>query len=743
MKNSYKFIALGLVVAGLLGASLNALAAANPASFVPDSAIYVQFNTTKPHPFQGQLQSLFDSAMTSSPDSSLAQKLFAANLDSTVIGFSQTFHLTTGKELYLVGFSLDADSFQKIIASADATALIKEDLGLGRIIYTADQNFFFTYKDGNVIASNIKDLIHDQLFTTNSDSLSHNTDYQNFLGKINPDSFLLGYLDFDKMPQTSSSGLQANSWLTSEAFALSQDLNGLSGKFYINFKPTVGWDTGKYLFTPALYARVNANNLIFYQESNNLTSRLNDIQKMFAQIGNTGDLSTANIFQDIYASIATETGINVETDVLPLFQNRYALAVHSDPTNTDWTMPAFSLMAEVKGQESNAQTVLDKFQVALEKQLKAESLTYTIKDIPFSGSTLKQLSITPQTPVYVDPTTTPITPTTFIFTLDYGVTTDGLLVVTTFKNPADLISGTGLSNDAAWKSAYTGQQLIDISILNFANLQTYLDKMMAGNGISQDIDKLLAPLHYLTSYTTGTGSTLWANFSINLDLSQLGNYQSTFADLINNTGINPGRTIANQYQNAANPFSDVQDSDWFKPYVQSIYNANIMQGYATGLIQGGTTEFRPNQNITRAEFVKVLIQAALYNGQNLKQADLVQNFKDIDSSAWYSFIIDQARSNNFVTGYSDGSFHPNAPITRAEAMQMLINSDPAHFIPATMSPDNRPFTDVNTSDWFFAAVYKVFDMGYVSGKTPNTFSPNANLTRAEAAKILSLKLGLK
>jgi hypothetical protein len=728
MKNSYKFIALGVVVAGLFGTSLNAFAASNPASFLPDSAVYLQFNAAKPHPFQGQLQSLFNSAMTSSPDNSLAEKLFAANLDNTVIGFSQTFHLTTGKELFLVGFAMDADAFQKIISSADSTTLTTENLGLGRIIYTSESDFFFTYKDGNVIAANNKDLIHDQLFTTNPGNLSQNTDYQNFLSKISPDSFLLGYLNFDKLPKSAES-TQINSWLTSEAFAISQDLSSLSGKLYVNFKKESGWNSDKYLFTPALYTRVNDNNLIFYQESNNLTARISDALKMLSQMGGS---SSFNI-QDVSTAIASETGINIETDLLPLFQNRYAWMVHSDPTNTDWTMPAFSLITEVKDQESNAQALLNKFQTALETQLKAADQTYTIKDIAFGNSTLKQLSVTYQEPVYSD-STTPAPTTTYIFTLDYGITSDGLLVVSTFKDPANLISGTGLTNDSAWKSVYTSQQLMDVSILNFANLKTYLDKMMAGNGISQDIDKLLAPLHYLTTYTTGTGSTVWANFSINLDITQLGNYQSAFTDLFNTMGFNP-ETLTSRYQDAANPFSDVQDQDWFKPFVDGVRNAGLMQGY--------NTEFRPNQFITRAEFVKVLIQAAQYNSQDLKLAKFSENFQDVDGSAWYSAYINQARANGFVTGYQDGSFHPNSPITRAEAMQMLVNSDPALFDSQTMSPDNRPFTDVKTSDWFFTPIYRVFDAGLVSGKNSNSFSPNTNLTRAEAAKIISLKLGLK
>lgn len=727
MKKQYKFLGLILLVAGLFSISLNAIAASKPATFVPDSAVYLQFDTTKPHPFKGQLQSLFDSAISSSTEQPVAQKIFGANLENTVVGFSQTFHLTTGKELFLMGFAMDENSLQKIIASTDPGTITKEDLGLGRIIYTADDNFFFTYKNGNIIASNEKNLIHDQLFTSTPENLSLSSDYQNFISKIDPNSFLLGYFNFDKM--NLSGVTEINNWLSTQGFALSQDLNGLSGKFYANFKPTAGWDAGKYSFSPALYTRVNANNLIFYLESNNLSGRFRDFQKTLAQSDNSSELDT----QKLFSIIDSNAGFSVETALEGLFQNRFALMVHSDPTNLNWTAPAISMMSEVKGQEVAAQSLLKLFQDALEKEFKAENRTYTIKDVPFGNSTLKQLSVTYLEPNYAETDSPDLPTTTYIFTLNYGVTSDGILIFSTLKNPADLISSIGLSNDAAWKSAYTGQQLTDIAIFNFDNFQTYLDKLMAGNGISQDIDKLLAPLNYFTFYTTGSGNTQWANFRINLDISKLSSYQSTLTDLFNTLGFN-SEMITDRYQDAANPFNDVRDQDWFRPYVGKIYKAGIMLGY--------DNEFRPNQNISRAEFVKVLIEAAQYAGQDLKLAKFSENFKDVDGSAWYSSYINQARANNIVSGYQDGTFHPNAPITRAEAMKMLVNSDPLGFNSEIIISNNRPFIDVKTSDWFFSEVYRVFDAGFVNGKTFNTFSPNSNLTRAEAAKIISLKLGL-
>ncbi len=715
MRNTYKVITLGLIFAGLAAISPAAFAASSPDTYMPNSALFFQFNASKPQPFQGKLRTLFDSAFPESSNNPLSQKLFTANLEDTTIGFSQNIHLTSGKELYLMGFALDSYTFQKIIEAESSLDMTTENLGLGRILYTLDENTFFTYKNGNVILSNDRGLIHDQLFANSTDTLSQNADWQNFLSQIDPNSFFTGYLNFDKLP-SSADVPKISSWLTSEAFAISQGTDSLSGKLLINFKPASGWNTDKYLFTPAIYKQVNSSNLIFYQESNNLSDRFQDMQNMFNKSGDGFN----ELPQMISSLLEMNTGISAETDLAPLFRHRYAFTVHNDTANTDATMPAFSLLAEVKGQETQAQAILDKIQAVVETMLKNALESYTLTDIAFGNSTLKQLTITSSEPK-------------FVFTLSYGVTRDGILVFTTFKNPENLISDSGLVSDNAWKNTYTGQQLMDISILNFSNLQTFLDKAMAGNGISQDIDKILAPLHYLGTYTTGKANTVMANFTINLDLTKLDTYQSAFTDLFNAFNIDPS-TVTDRYQDSYPLFSDVQTEDWYKPYVEGVYRTGIMMGYGD--------EFRPNQAITRAEFVKTLIIAADFEGRSLRQTDTDKHFSDVDPSAWYFIYINEALSNGFISGYADGTFHPNSPITRAEAMQMLVKSDVDWFGAYSGQELGRPFHDVQSSDWFFAPVYKVFDARLVSGKSYDTFAPGMALTRAETAKILSLKLGL-
>lgn len=709
-----RYLSFGLLSAVLMGSSLNAFAA-SPATQLPDSAVYVQLNTSATHPFEGQLKDFLEKNIQDS-DQEIVMKLLSANIESTTLGFSQSYNKSTGADIYMMAFSISEADFKNIIDSADSSELETENLGLNRMLYTAGDDFFFTYNNGNLVASNQKGLVHDLLFTSNSESLSKNVDYQNFISKINPDSFLTGYIDFSKMPEMS----EIASMLMSEGFAVNQTSTGFEGKVYVHLKPEANMDGSKYQFTPALYSKVNPADLVFYSESNNLSGHMADSAALLG-----GDKT---ILEDIYSEIEQAIGVNVETDIAPLLMNRYAFAVHRDADNTmKW--PAASLIADVKGQESLAQTTLEKFAVAMKASLdeSGDTTTYTMSNIEMSGTTLRQIHLTDESEDEKQEAT-----------ITYGITADGILVVTSLTNPADLFALNGLTNDKGWKLAYDGSQVTDVSFLNFMNLKTVINDFPRTE-ISEAVDTFFAPLHYLATSTTGAANTYWASFKLDLDIAGLDAYHDIFDTIFSEFsafGTEMGEEFDDyleevDYGSNMRTFDDVQSSDWFSPYVSSLHEAYIMNGYGN--------EFRPNQSITRAEFVKIIIEAMKQNGEDLKEAKFTTNFTDVEIGAWYGAYINTARSNNFIKGYADGSVHPNAPITRAEAMQVLANVDPAAF--PVLAGNNRPFQDVYTTDWFYPTVYAVFDAGHINGKTLNTFAPNDNLTRAEAAKIISKTFG--
>ena len=106
-----------------------------------------------------------------------------------------------------------------------------------------------------------------------------------------------------------------------------------------------------------------------------------------------------------------------------------------------------------------------------------------------------------------------------------------------------------------------------------------------------------------------------------------------------------------------NTFTDVPNGAWYNAAVSTLSSMQIINGYTDG-------SFRPNQNITRAELASIIARFA-----ELKNTSGVY-FTDIDGH-WAADNICLAAANGWITGYADGSFKPNRPVTRAETVTMI------------------------------------------------------------------------
>lgn len=98
---------------------------------------------------------------------------------------------------------------------------------------------------------------------------------------------------------------------------------------------------------------------------------------------------------------------------------------------------------------------------------------------------------------------------------------------------------------------------------------------------------------------------------------------------------------------------------------------------------------------------------------------------------WAQATIQKWIDEGRMSGYPDGSFKPNANITRAEFVKLvngLIDYD---------TKGNISFSDVNTGDWFYDIISIANEIGYISGYPNKKFGPNDNITREQAAAILS------
>ena len=143
-----------------------------------------------------------------------------------------------------------------------------------------------------------------------------------------------------------------------------------------------------------------------------------------------------------------------------------------------------------------------------------------------------------------------------------------------------------------------------------------------------------------------------------------------------------------------------------------------MFGYTDGTV-------RPNGYITRAEAAALVTRLL---GLDTFASAAEPAFTDTPSS-WYNKAINAAVQRGIMKGYPDGSFRPNAPITRAEFTQMISTIDNKPYGVA-------PFADV-VGHWAERPIGSEYQAGRIKGYPDGTFRPNAFITRAEAVVILN------
>lgn len=121
--------------------------------------------------------------------------------------------------------------------------------------------------------------------------------------------------------------------------------------------------------------------------------------------------------------------------------------------------------------------------------------------------------------------------------------------------------------------------------------------------------------------------------------------------------------------------------------------------------------------------------ATVWGSVGVEEASAASAFKDIPAGHWAKASIDAAVNNGYLKGYSDGTFRPNASVTRAEFAAILsrVSSN-------EVEGGKGSFPDLSGS-WSEEEVNKAIGMGFIStGDYPNGFKPSTSLTRREMAK---------
>lgn len=145
----------------------------------------------------------------------------------------------------------------------------------------------------------------------------------------------------------------------------------------------------------------------------------------------------------------------------------------------------------------------------------------------------------------------------------------------------------------------------------------------------------------------------------------------------------------------------------------------FLSGYANGT-------FKPDRNMTRAEVTTMF--ARLLTEKMAADQTYSNTFSDVAKSHWAANYIGYMQQFGIITGYADGSFRPDASVTRAEFAAIASRFE-------KLTEGTKSFSDVPSSHWAAKYINFAATRGWVNGYADGTFQPNNSITRAEVAAV--------
>ncbi|MSR87112.1 S-layer homology domain-containing protein [Candidatus Peribacteria bacterium] len=178
-------------------------------------------------------------------------------------------------------------------------------------------------------------------------------------------------------------------------------------------------------------------------------------------------------------------------------------------------------------------------------------------------------------------------------------------------------------------------------------------------------------------------------------------------------------------------FPDVPTSNAHRIAIEELSDLGVISG-------NPDSTFRPTDPVNRAAMLKMAYIAAKMNPEKAGGC-----FTDVQQGSWYEYYVCDAAANGFVKGYGGGLFKPAQPVTRAEAMKIVLVifgiADAGSTEPITM------YNDVATADWFAGYVRNAIASKIlpISGQEGPAFMPNKLLERGEAAAYIWNAIGAR
>lgn len=289
---------------------------------------------------------------------------------------------------------------------------------------------------------------------------------------------------------------------------------------------------------------------------------------------------------------------------------------------------------------------------------------------------------------------------------------------------------------------------VQITSADTTSLTKY-DSNVKSNGSEMVFPPTTFEIVAKTSNADGTSS--------DVKIEKFSNYVERILEIP--AGVDPSKITTGIVFNADGTYSHVptdvyqKDGKWFAklnsltnsdysviwnpiavPSVDKHWSKEAVYDMASRLVVMNPETFKPNDAITRADFAEYIVRALGLYREGSKHDN---PFKDVKTTDDRALAILIANEYGIITGYTDGTFKPNALISREEAMTMyqkamaitkLVNENPNKY---------KNYNDFEqASDWSKSYIQEVVGAGVFSGKTANMLAPKANLTYAEAVQAI-------
>lgn len=700
---------------------------------IPSSTdIYFEFNTTYKNPLQEYLvkeipkqfaEKIF-SDETDQTQKDKFKKAFGDIISNSTLSFGMTY-----PEDFSAGLKVTDTQFQNFLDALGSKATVESE---NPKIYLTRSDFFFSKSGDLLLAAPTKEKLLSILNNT-GDKLATDANFKDVSSDFSADDTFTLFISNSFIANISKNSPKAEAILSDitdsfKAFGLTlkKTSTGINSKIITVFDSTkakeLGLNTTANNFTPVLYKVMPSENPIFYTEFSNLKNSLATAIKL---LGRTGKVP------------ASELKIPIEIDTyLSILEKEIAVYVQKDSQ----ILPAVTVIFNTASHKDIAADVVSKLTSALEEELKNNNTEYqksTSKGLTTYNFDLNKLDKESQIPEGMNKISVTI-----------GTTPENYLIFSTYSKIASKY-GEGLAKNSDFKSAFSNlnQTVAGITYVNIENLASWYDQVLntVSNVSTNDFTKkqitstrdLLKqakkPWHDLAITKKNTETKSTTEINLNFDINEINlAYIKTLDKFFNNA-----EKSLNSFKSSRQTFNDTPSSDWYYDDVKELSARGVIKGYED-------QSFKPNNQITRAEFLTMVLRGFDNNNYEENYAKSASTFKDVSTEDWFSTAVVKGTTNGIIGGYSDNSFHPNSPITRAEATALLhkmIKFKYGEQIKLPIRAFSDPFSDVKPNDWYYEDVQRIYGYSIIDGDSNGTsFSPNRNLNRAEASKIINKAL---